>query len=151
MTVKKTYNIKDIVWIYGITRGNSKPTLGTVVSKIDLSEEGYGDEPHYIISIPTSIEDLLEIRTWETMSQDALGPVGSLRATIPQEHLESVQMKAGQLGLDSDLSDVEDYDDPTPDQIHAAMARSEKAGTHAPLVIKDAKPKRRYPPRKKKA
>lgn len=149
MTVKKTYNIKDTVWIYGVSRNNSKPTQGKVISMVDLSAQGY-DSANYVIAIPTSIEDLLEIRTWETMSQDALGPVGALRATIPQEHLESLQIKAGHLGLDSDLEHVEDYDDPTPEQIHAAMARSEKAGTHAPLIIKDAKPKRRYPPRKKK-
>jgi hypothetical protein len=42
-------------------------------------------------------------------------------------------------------------DDPTADEIHAALEKSQKDSSHGPLVIKEAKPKRRtYPPRKKK-
>ena len=44
-----------------------------------------------------------------------------------------------------------DENDPTPDEIHAAMEKSQKDSSHGPLVLKDVKSKRRnYPPRKKK-
>jgi len=77
MNAKKHYNIGDDVWIFGITVEN-KITKGKVIAAVDLSTAGF-IEPHYIISIPTHIEPLLEIRTWQTMSQDENGPIGSLR------------------------------------------------------------------------
>lgn len=150
MTVKKNYNVKDVVWIAGISRNGAKLTQGTVVSKLDLSAEGYTGM-YYVIAIPTGIEDLLEIRSWETMSQDANGPVGALRSIAVRDRLETIQTKTSQWGLECDFENQNDLDDPTPEQIHAAMDRSEKANMHTPLVIKESKPKRRYPPRKKKS
>lgn len=79
MTVKKSYAVGDTVWIYGINRGNVKPTQGRVIKLVDLSDCGYVDGIRYIIEVPSSIEPLLEIRTWHNISQDAKGPVGSFR------------------------------------------------------------------------
>ena len=76
MTVKKQYNVGDDVWVAGIGRKLSK---GKVIKIIDLGDCGYSHGLHYIISLPTEIEPLLEIRTWETISQDKDGPVGLFR------------------------------------------------------------------------
>ena len=67
MTVKQKYNIGDSVWIYGVRRGNTKPTKGKIIKSLDLSECGYNDVTHYVIEIPTEIEPLLEIRTWHAV------------------------------------------------------------------------------------
>lgn len=80
MNIKKNYKVSDTVWISGISRTNINLTKGTVISTVDLTDAGYSPSIiHYVISIPTEIEPLLEIRTWETISQDKQGPVGSLR------------------------------------------------------------------------
>ena len=82
MTVKKSYNVGDAVWVYGINRNNTKPTQGKVIKIVDLSDTGHTDSPHYIISIPTHIEPLLEIRTWHNISQDERGPIEIGRAHV---------------------------------------------------------------------
>ena len=56
MLVKKKYAIGDTVWIYGVQRNNDKSTQGTVVKSFNI--EGY-DDMHYVVSIPTEIEQLL--------------------------------------------------------------------------------------------
>ena len=147
MTVKKKYNIGDTVWIYGVTRSNAKPVQGTVIKKVDLSDAGQMDGPHYVISIPTHIENLLELRTWQNISQDSLGPVGSFREL---GDMESTIKFVGSVGfafddspsLDSSLSEYED--EISPEQIHAALEKSQKDVVHAPLNLKPEKPKRRY-------
>lgn len=143
MEVKKKYTVGDTVWIYGISRG--KNTKGKIIAKVDLSSAGYApDIEHYVVSIPSSIEPLLEIRTWETISQDEAGPVGALRelgVDIDAEH-----KKVSHVGYDY----IEDQDDPTPDEIMAALEKSSSGLTHKPLHIKDNKPKKKYYPRKKK-
>jgi hypothetical protein len=50
MTVKKKYNVGDVVWIYGVSQANDKSTQGTVVKSFNI--EGYNDM-HYVVSIPT--------------------------------------------------------------------------------------------------
>jgi hypothetical protein len=146
MTVKQNYEVGDTVWIYGVSRIKNKITQGRVVKVIDLSDIGYTNvNNHYLIEIPTEIEPLLEIRTWHTISQDQNGPVGSLR-NIP--NVASTMKSISQLGYEYDLDS--DPDDPTPEQIHAALEKSQKDASHGPLVLKDAKPKRRNFTRKKK-
>jgi len=76
MTVKKQYKVGDDAWVAGFGRKFSK---GKVIKVIDLADCGYSIGSHYIISIPTEIEPLLEIRTWESISQDKDGPVGMFR------------------------------------------------------------------------
>lgn len=145
MIAKKEYSVNDTVWIAGVSRNNARLTQGTVVKILDLSDEGFS-QIQYVIAIPTHIETMLELRTWHTISEDSKGPVGSLR-------------EVG-LGLDSTIRfvnrvgfaahDAEMPDDPTPEQINAALEKSMKDATHAPLNLKDPKPKRRNFVRKKK-
>jgi hypothetical protein len=156
MTVKKRYNIDDTVWIYGITNGKS--TEGTVVKSFNI--EGYNDM-HYVVSIPTEIEPLLEIRTWQTISQTKDGHVGSLREAFSNP--DAAHRMLARTGV-SFISDAgEDYDgdghdgmgsfaedNVSPDAIHAALEKSRQDASHSPLMIKEDKPKRRNFARKKK-
>jgi hypothetical protein len=148
MTVKKSYKVGDTVWIYGINRSNVKPTQGTVIKSLDLSGAGYTYE-HYVIEVPTHIEPLLEIRTWHNISQDAQGPVGSLRGL----NIESTIKHAATLGFitdDNPLLDTEtDEEGPSAEQIHAALEKSQMEMEHTPLNLKSEKPKRRYFKKKK--
>lgn len=81
MKVKKSYKVGDKCWIYGVSSGPgfNKPVKGTVVHEMEIN--GYGGV-HYVVAIDTEIETLFEVRTWETISQDAKGPIGSFRETI---------------------------------------------------------------------
>lgn len=143
--VKKEYKNGDTVWIHGIGTKN-KLTQGTVISCLDLSSKGYSDS-QYIIEIPTHIEPLLEVRSWYTISQDENGPVGGLRSMM--NNLSRESKKISQLGIVM-LDTNENDDDPTPDEIIAALEQSTTGLTHKPLQLKEPKPKRRYYPRKKK-
>jgi len=150
MPVKKKYAIGDTVWIYGINRSNTKPVQGKVIKTVDLSDAGYSIGNHYIIEIPSHIKPLLEVRSWHNISQDEKGPVGSLREI---GNFESTIKFAGTVGfafddspaLDTELND----EDPSADEIHAALAQSLKNTEHIPLNLKSEKPKRRYFKKKK--
>jgi hypothetical protein len=147
MTIKKEYNVGDTVWIAGVSRNNARLTQGTVLKTLDLSNEGFTAGPHYIIAIPTHIETLLEIRTWGTISQDSRGPVGALREV--GANIESTIRIINHVGFEA--HDAEMPDDPTPDEIHAAIEKSIKDSAHTPLNLKDPKPKPKYRTRKRKA
>jgi hypothetical protein len=153
MNIKKSYNIDDVVWVYGISRTNNKLTQGKIIHSFTLEHAGYNNEVHYVISIPNEIEPLLEVRTWHNISQDSKGPVGTFREVIAEINSDSVDKKLSQLGLtiDSDSSYEDDEQDPTPEQIHAALEKSQRDSEHTPLLIKETKPKRRNFVRKKKA
>jgi hypothetical protein len=169
MNIKKSYNVGDPAWVYGISRTNNKLTKGRVLHIFNLTQAGYSNEKYYLIEIPCEIEPLLEVRTWQSMSQDSRGPVGAFREQVAQADVEPVNKKLSQMGLTVDddwvegnghdgmgttLEDFEDYasddNDPTPDQIHAAIERAKQTSTHQPLNLKENKPKRRNYPRKKK-
>jgi hypothetical protein len=150
MTVKKEYTVGDTVWIYGINRSNAKPTAGKVVKVVDLTDAGWSIGDHYIIEVPSHIESLLEIRSWHNISQDALGPVGSLRGL----NIESTIKHAATLGFFADdnplLDSDTDEDGPSTEQIHAALQKSQMDMSHTPLDLKAAeKVKRRYFKKKK--
>jgi hypothetical protein len=151
MTVKKTYNIGDTVWIYGVSLNNRKTTKGLIIHKFTLEDAGWSpDIVHYIVSIPTEIETLLEVRTWETISQDEHGPVGMMREIF--EDADSSVKVLARTGMRMDALaavDPEDEDGPSAEQIYAALEKSRKDTEHGPLVMQD-KPKRRQFPRKKK-
>ena len=102
-------------------------------------------EDHYIIAISNHIEDLLEIRTWREISQDANGPVGGFRNL---DKFEPTIKKVSKLGFvfDDAIDEIEEGD-PTPDQINAALQKSQRDSTHSPLSIKE--PKRKYYRKKK--
>jgi hypothetical protein len=154
MTVKKKYNVGDTVWIYGIQRDNVKSTQGTVVKAFTI--EGY-NEVHYVVEIPTEIEPLLEIRTWQTISQTADGHVGSLREAFSDpDAAHKMLSRTGMSVISLDDEENDDTgsfaeDDISPDAIHAALEKSRQDVSHGPLNLKSEKPKRRNFARKKKA
>lgn len=145
MEIKKKYNVGDTVWIHGVATTN-KLTKGQVIYSLII--QNYQQE-HYIIEIPTHIEPLLEIRTWDTISQDEHGPVGSLR-NLQLSDISCENKKLSQLGYTYNSSTNEDNDDPTPEEIMAALEKSTSNLIHKPLNLKDNKNKRKYFPRKKK-
>ena len=100
MTIKKVYNPGDIVWLYGISKENNKLTKG-IVSMV-LTVPGYESQSHYLISVPSPIEPLLEVRTWETISQDSSGPVGGFRQMVPEVNADAVEKALLQVGLTTD-------------------------------------------------
>ena len=152
MTVKKTYNIGDTVWIYGVSLNNRKPNKGTIIHKFTLEEAGWSpDIVHYIVSIPTEIESLLEVRTWDTISQDEFGPVGMMREVFENADASVKMLARTGMRIDALAAvDPEDDEGPTAEQIYAALEKSRKDTEHGPLVMQD-KPKRRGFSRKKKA
>ena len=157
MTVKKKYNVGDTVWIYGITRDNIKSTEGKVLKIFTI--EGFNNEPHYVIGIPTEIEMLLEIRTWHTISQTKDGHVGSIRDAF--SNTDAAHKMLGRTGMavisdDEELNEESDRfeehmadDEVSPDAIHAALEQSQKDGEHGPLVTKPNKARRPYYKKKK--
>jgi hypothetical protein len=157
MTVKKKYNVGDTVWIYGIQRDNVKSTQGTVVKAFTI--EGY-NETHYVVAVPTEIESLLEIRTWQTISQSKDGHVGSLREAFSDpDAAHKMLARTGMAVMSDDEESAvngnslfdDDFDDISPDAIHAALEKSQQDSSHSPLNLKSDKPKRRNFARKKKA
>jgi hypothetical protein len=169
MNIKKSYNVGDPAWVYGISRTNNKLTKGRVLHIFNLTHAGYSNEKYYLVEIPCEIDPLLEVRTWQSMSQDSRGPVGAFREQVAQADIEPVNKKLSQMGLTVDdewfegdghdgmgttLEEFDDYaldeNDPTPEQIHAAIERAKQTSTHQPLNLKENKPKRRNYPRKKK-
>lgn len=144
MTIKKSYQIGDTVWIHGIGPEN-KLTKGKVIFSLQIPN--YSQE-QYVIEIPTHIEPLLEVRSWDTISQDEHGPVGSLRDLKSDISVEN--KKINQLGYYLYSSDGHsDKEDPTPEEIMAALEKSKSGLTHKPMSFKEPK-KRKYYPRRKK-
>lgn len=149
MTIKKTYAVGDAVWIYGISRTDNKLTQGQVAHSFVLPGNNL-DNVQYVISIPNSIEPLLEVRIWEMISQDSRGPVGQFRELVSAEELDAVDKKLSQGGMTLSEDTFVETDEPTPEEIHAALERSQQAVAHAPLVINESKPKRRFSGTRKK-
>jgi len=150
MTVKKKYAVGDTVWIYGINRSNLKPSKGQVIKVVDLRDSGYTVGDHYVIEIPSHIEPLLEIRTWHNISQDELGPVGSLRNIGSIESTIKFASTVGFAFDDNPVLDTDAEDDEiSDDAIRAALEKSQKDGEHGPLVTKSAPRKRQYYKKKK--
>lgn len=158
MKIKKQYELKDTAWIH---LGNGKLHKGRVVDYFDLEHVGYPKSTEfYIVEIPTEIDPLLEVRTWEQMSQDSNGPIGAYRA-IKEEYATGKFL--GKIGIevpfvapaptikiDVDPLESDEYD-PTPEEIHAAMERAEKAHLDAFTLQPKAQPKKRnFPPRGRK-
>jgi hypothetical protein len=130
MEIKKQYEINDDVWIH---IGTGKLHKGKVVEYFDLGHIGRSrDIEYYVIELPTSIEPILEVRTWEEISQDAKGPLACYRNL--KENAETFK-KLGKLGIEMPikqdiLSEVFDDcqdEDPTPEQVNAALDRSIKS------------------------
>lgn len=151
MNVVKEYNINDTVWIYGISEKNNKLTKGKIVKIFSIDNAVFNeDKKFYVIAIPTEIEPLLEIRTWETISQDDKGPVGGLRENFV--NVDANNKKISQSGYTySHASDIID-DDPSPDEIVAALENSASNLVHQAMNF-NKKPefKPKFKQQKKKA
>ena len=137
--MKKEYNIKDTVWIH---IGERTLVQGRVVDVFDLShlEEGHNAEDElYVVEINAGIENTYEIRTYEQISSDAIGPIGIFRSG---EHKETNRlMKKVGMPLPEGAMEYE----PTPDEIHAALQRSQDSIKHDPLPTgKRAPAKKRF-------
>lgn len=145
--IKTNYDIGDTVWVYGISMVENKLTEGTVVKTFTLDNS---DNVYFIISVPSYIESLLEVRTWETMSQDRTGPVGGLRNAFDSITTDANHKKMSQLGYLYDMPSVIDDDDPSPDEINGAIDRILESSKQTILKPKSPRPKARYYPRKKK-
>lgn len=151
MTVKKKYNVGDTVWIYGITKDNIKSTQGKILKVFTIDYDGFNNEPHYVIGVPTEIEMLLEVRTWHTISQTQNGHVGSIRDAFSNpDAAHKMLARTGVAVISNDEeTDEENSEDPSPEEIHAALEQSQKDGEHGPLVTKSNKPRRPYYKKKK--
>lgn len=140
--MKKEYNIKDRVWIH-----LGEPTMveGRVVEIFDLRHiEGYPtDREFYVIEIQTGIDNIFEVRDFDQISPDAKGPINAYRnldTTGATRYLKKIGIKLPASATAREYI-IDDADEPTADQIHAAIEKSQKDNSHAPLIIKEAKPK----------
>lgn len=137
--MKKEYNLKDTVWIH---IGERTLTEGRIVDIFDLEhlDEGHSkDDELYIIEITSGIENVYEVRKYEQISPDATGPIGLFRSG---EHKETNRaMKKIGMPLPEGAMEYE----PTPDEIHAALQRSQDSLKHEPLATgKRAPAKKRF-------
>lgn len=159
---KKEYNIKDTVWIH---LGEPKLVEGRVVEIIDLQhlKEGHSpDRELYIIELKTGIDDVYEVRDFDQISPDAKGPINLFRKlNINQvrengRYLKTVGMKipVEMPNMLTEISkeinqDLVEENEPTAEQIHAAIERAEKAQMHSPLTSAHKPKKRQFVKRKK--
>jgi hypothetical protein len=113
--IKKAYKIGDSVWIYGIEAGfgYNRLTEGRVVHAMEI--DGYPDI-HYVVAIPNGIQDLLEVRTWEEISQDSSGPTGSFRELLMNDHATQKKLLRSGMRLPKVELNPEFIDDPESDQ-----------------------------------
>lgn len=115
MKVKKKYKVGDNAWIYGITSGPgyNRLTQGTVVHEMEI--DGYTG-PHYVIAISNGIDDLLEVRTWEEISQDNKGPIGSFRELLMNQPATQKKLLRTGMRLPEVEMNPEFVDDQEPDE-----------------------------------
>lgn len=151
MKIKKQYEMNESAWIH---LGNGKLHKGKIVDIFDLEHAGYPKSTEfYIVEVPCEIEPNLEVRTWESISQDAKGPIGAYREIkefgtrrflgkmgIDLPHVETATHQ--EPVLEHEYED--DPTDPTPEQVNAAIARAEQAqkDMYRPTLDPEAKKKR---------
>lgn len=144
MKIKKHYKLGDTVWIYGIDRAGDQLRSGTIIKSFHIDHDSHRDIEHYVIEVPTDIEPILEIRTWKTISQDNNGPVGSIREALSDpESAKKYLSKIGVILADGTPNPIYYDDEPSDEEIHAALTQSQKSNSHQPFVLKDSKPKRK--------
>jgi hypothetical protein len=128
------YNIKDKVWIH---LGERNLTEGRVVEIITLDHLNENHRPGYelyVIEIKTGIDDVYEVRDFDQISPDAKGPIAFFRniradATAANRLLKKVGI---QLPISEGVTIEEmlnEDEEPTQEQIHAAIERAERAKT----------------------
>lgn len=162
--MKKEYNIKDQVWIH---IGERNLVEGRIVEIIDLEHLGEGHSPDhelYIIELKTGIDDVYEVRSWEQISPDSKGPINLFRKIkdesrtnnrflkkigMPIPNIESNYLEELVQEIEKDLDS--DPSDPTPEQIHAAMAQAERGPTTIfNPTLKSKRPAKKRPFSKRK-
>jgi len=164
MKIKKQYELNDEAWIH---LGGEKLSKGKIIDIFDLAHAGYSkDIEFYLIELPTEIEALLEVRTWETISQDAKGPIGAYRSIrqdvatkkflgkvgikIPMESNvetkeQTPKIKEPLEKITTEFNEVLDIYDPTPEEVNAALERSMRQNKEMYRVAAlSEKPKRFY-------
>jgi hypothetical protein len=147
--MKKEINLKDTVWIH---LGESSLVAGRVVEIIDLAHLDEGHDPDrefYIIEIKTGIDDVYEVRDYGQISLTPKGPINAFKniseTTQARRFLKKVGMKLPEYRDDDD-------DELTPEEITAAIERSQQATKHQALNLqRESKPKKRYYRKKKQA
>jgi hypothetical protein len=147
--MKTEYNVKDTVWIHV---GERTLTQGRVVEIIDLEhlDEGHDKSRElYIIELKTGIEDVYEVRDFNSISPDKDGPIHLFRKEDFREG-NRLMKKLG-MPVPQGVMEFDEYPEPTTEQIHAAMERSQQASQHAPLSTKPAAKKKYYRKPKSKA
>jgi len=137
--MKKEYNIKDTVWIH---IGERTLTEGRIVDIFDLEhlEEGHSkDNELYVIELKSGIDDIYEVRSYEQISPDATGPIGLFRSG--EHKIANRAMKKIGMPLPEGAMEYE----PTPDEIHAALQRSQDSIKHDPIPTGKREPtKKRF-------
>jgi hypothetical protein len=113
--IKKAYKVGDPAWIYGIEVGfgYNRLTEGRIVHAMEI--DGYPDI-HYVVAIPNGIQDLLEVRTWEEISQDSSGPIGSFRELLMNDHATQKKLLRSGMRLPKVELNPEFIDDTESDQ-----------------------------------
>lgn len=142
--MKTKYEIKDTVWIHV---GEKNLVQGTVVQTTDLSH--LGEDPTdiiYIIQIESGVEPVYEARKFHMISPDEQGPINMFRM---ENHKETNRMmKKMGMPLPQGVEEYEfDENEPTSEEIEAALARSEQHVKHQALTVpqeSNHKPKKRY-------
>lgn len=151
--MKTEYKIKDRVWIH---LGERRLIEGRVVEIIDFEhlKEGHSkDLEYYIIEIKTGIDDIYEVRSYSQISSTEQGPINLFKNVADliknNRYLKKVGM-AIPIPVDTNILELDDDEiDPSADEIHAALEKSQKDGEHGPLVTKPA-PRKRQNFKKKK-
>ena len=128
------YNIKDKVWIH---LGERNLTEGRVVEIITLDHLNENHRPGhelYVIEIKTGIDDVYEVRDFDQISPDAKGPIAFFRniradATAANRLLKKVgiQLPISEGVTIEEMLNEDDDEEPTQEQIHAAIERAERA------------------------
>ena len=153
--MKTQLNIKDTVWIH---IGEPKLVKGRIVSVIDFLHLNEGHDPDnkfYVIEIQTGIEPIYEVREYDALSPDARGPINlyrKLKSRTEARYFKKLGLKVpldpivDSLAEDDTLLPLdEDFDEPTPEQISAALERSQEVNKHIALSLPgEAKPKKRF-------
>lgn len=123
-------NLKDKVWIH---LGERRLVEGRVVEIINLAHLNEGHDPErdlFVIEVKTSIDDIYEVRDYSQISLDETGPINlfkkhKLEIQTASRYLKKVGVQFPAVDTSpEDLLDNNDSDEPTPEQINAALERA---------------------------
>jgi len=147
--MKTDYAINDKVWIH---LGEPNLVEGRVVLLFNLEHLNEGHDPahiEYIIEIKTGIENIYECRDFDSISPDKNGPIAlfrNLNSVMAGRKLKQLGVKLPHIGN----VDEHDLNEPTSEQINAALIRTEQSNKHPALTPQsEMKPKRRSWTKKK--